>query len=346
MRKSSLLILLFSFTALIIAQQKPVTKPQTTKPVEQTMESSSGKFIGSMFNDLFYVIQEPKAGNLSKTTSGRNADILRRANIGYEYFYSKDVTAMIVYDASANVLQQGFAEIRNLGPMMDLKVGLSQTLSSETVDKIWEYRSLDATVLDKNGMTNEFDMGLTLTGRMNSQGTTYAKLAVYNGSGTAPENDKLKKLALGIGNWFDKSSVLDLYVDYENVGAGRSTITAKAFFGMIASKYTFGVEGFYRMNRKFAGTKDVVPAGGSLFGWMEMMKATRFVLRVDMVDPDLNVSSTGYRELYLNAGVDYAPVANVHLIPNFGYVKELKKGSGTDIADNMTFRLTTSVNIK
>lgn len=343
MKKSSLLFLLFFFALSLSAQQRP-TKKAIVKPTEPaTQEIPSGKIIGMIFNDLSYVLNEPQPGNTSVSRSGNNAFSFRRATLGYAYTYNKDISARIVYDASVNLIKQGFADIKNLAPMMDLKIGLSQTLSSEVVEKIWDYRSLEATVLDKRGLTDEFDMGLTLTGRMNTQGTMYGRLAVYNGNGLAAENDKLKKIALAFGNWFDKSSVLELYVDYENVGNGLSTITGKGFFGMKAQQFTFGVEGFYRMNRKFAGTKDIVPAGASLFGWYEMMSSIRLVTRVDVVDTDLNVSSTGYREIYFNGGIDYAPIPEVRLIPNLVYVKNLKKGTGAEIADYMMLRLTTAI---
>ncbi|MFA5832709.1 MAG: hypothetical protein WDA22_04435 [Bacteroidota bacterium] len=345
MKKSSLVFLLLSFTVLVFAQQKNVIKTQAQKPTEP-QPMSSGKFTGMIFNDFFYIVQEPQTGNVSVGISGRNASVLRRAMLGYEYSYNKDISAKLVYDGTGNVLKQGYAEVKNIGPMMDLKLGLNQTLSSEIVEKIWDYRSLEATVLDKKGMTNEFDMGLTLTGRVNPQGTTYARLAVYNGSGLAIENDKLKKLALVIGNWFDKSSVIELYVDYENVGGGRSTLTGKVFYGMTAMKFTFGGEGFYRMNRKFAGTSDITPVGASLFGWYELMKSLRGVVRVDITDDNLDVSTTGYREVYLNAGVDYSPIPEVRLIPNLAYVKNLKKSTGTEIADDIMVRLTTAVYFK
>ncbi len=169
---------------------------------------------------------------------------------------------------------------------------------------------------------------------------------MYNGSGAAPETDKLKKIAFSAGNWFDRSSVMELYVDYENVGAGKSTITGKLFYGMRTAQFMAGGEAFYRINRKFFGTGDIVPAGLSLFGWFTMNRQTRTIVRLDAVDDNLNVSSTGYRELYAMVGIDYAPVAEVRLIPNVVYVKNLKKGSGTEIADNIMVRLTTSVTFR
>ena len=342
MKKSSMLVLLLSFTIIVFAQQKPVVKTQPVKPSKQPAEAPSGKFVGMIFNDASYILQEPQPLNPSKGMSGKNAFLFRRATIGYEHSFNKNVTAMIAYDASRNFINQGFVDVKNIMPLMDLKIGLMQTLSSEITEKIWDYRSLEASVLNRKSYTNEFDMGMTFTGSINAQGTSYARVAIYNGNGVLAENNKLKKIAFAIGNWFDKSTVMEVYADYENLPAGKSTIDTKVFFGMISAKMAFGAEGFYRMERK--DTTTVSPIGGYLFGWYELMKSLRFVGRVDVVDDDLAVTATGYREIYFNGGFDYMPVADVHLIPNLIYGKNLKKGTGTEIADGIIVRLTTAVN--
>jgi hypothetical protein len=287
MKKSSILFLLFSFIIIVSAQQKPTTKIQPVKSAEQLFVPS-GKIVGALFNDLSYILQEPQPLNLAKGSSGRNAFLNRRATVGYEYFFSKEVTGKIVYDASSNQLQQGFVDVRNVVSSVDLKIGLMQTLSSEVTEKIWDYRSLEATVLDRKKFTDEFDMGLTITGRTDAQGSMYARLAVYNGNGLLPENDKVKKIAFAAGTWFDKSSVMELYADYENLPFGQSTIDMKVFYGMTSSTFAFGAEGFYRMERKMSlSGQDKTPVGGSLFTWFEMMRSLRGVVRVDVLDDDL-----------------------------------------------------------
>jgi hypothetical protein len=345
MKKSSLIVFLLIGIIFSYAQ-KPTVKQTQTKPAAPAEETIPGKFTGMLFNDFYYVIQEPQTAQPNKGTSGRFASAMRRATIGYQYSFSPNVSAKVVYDASANVLKQGYVDVRNVFSQVDLKVGMSQTVASETMDKIWQYRSLEANVLDRKGMTQEFDMGFTVTGRTDAQGTTYGRLAVYNGSGIAAENDKTKKIALALGNWFDKSSMVEVYVDYENFSSGRSAITGKAAYGMTMTTYGFGGEAFYRLNRKFAGTKDVNPVGASFFSWFDLMKALRGVARLDVMDNNMNADANTYREIYLNAGVDYMPVPDVHLMPNLVYVKNLKKGSGVEIVDYMMLRLTTSVYFK
>ncbi len=353
MKKSFLLVLLLSFTMLIVAQQKPPVKPQTTKPVEQT---PSGKFVGQLFGDYFYVLKEkPQLPDSAKSRSGRNAFDVRRAHFGYEHTFNKDFSARITYDAAINSLPEAYVNWENVFSLHSLMIGTMQTSAEKTSEKYFGYRSLGALVLNRKEYSQEFDKGISLKGKFDPQGNIYYSLAVGNGSGTAPELDKIKKFYFTFGMMPDKASVLELYADFENFSAGRSAITAKLLYAMMMQKFSFGAEAFYRLNRKFAGTKDVVPAGASLFGWFEMTKTLRSVARVDVIDEDLNNSgptltnlsrSPSYREVYVNVGVDYLPIAEVRLIPNIIYVKQLKKGTSPEISDFIMARLTTAIYFK
>lgn len=348
MKKSSLIFLLLSVILIVSAQQKPIVKMQPVKIAEKPADAPSGKFIGSLFNDLSYVLQEPQPSNSAKGMDGANAFGFRRASIGYEYSFNKNISTRVEYDANVSVLIQGYVDIKNIAPMMDLKIGLMQTLSSEVIEKIWDYRSLEGNVLERKGLAHEFDQGFTLTGKINPLGTMYGRLAVYNGNGVVAENDKVKKIALAFGNWLDKSSVIEAYVDYENKALGKSIITGKIFYGMSSATMALGVEGFYCLERKMNVTTgaDRNPLGLSIYTWMEMMKSLRGVLRVDAVDNDFADTKTGYQEAYVNVGVDYMPIPEVHLIPNLIYVKNLKKGVTPEKVDRMEIRLTTAVTLK
>lgn len=347
MKKSSLFLSLFLVTVACYGQKAPAkqTKP---KPVPAAAAAqSSGTIFGALHTDLLYVVKEPRTGDSSKQVSGRLATVLNRASLGYRHSFSGDVSAAVLYDGASGTLQQGFVEIRNLAPLLDLRVGMGQTLSSEAPEKMWPaYRALGKPILERSKMNQEFDMGLTLTARTDPQGSSYARLAVYNGSGTAVENNKQKKLAMAVGYWISNASLLEVYVDYENAGNGKKAINAKSFFGMNAPDYGAGAEFFYRIDTKVTAATNKAPVGASLFGWMELMRSLRGVLRTDFVDWDLNQDVNAYREISLNAGLDYLPVPDVHLMPNLVYVKNLTKGTGPDIVDRIELRLTTSVAIK
>jgi hypothetical protein len=263
----------------------------------------------------------------------------------------KFVSASIAYDAAADDLLEGFVSVDNIVPMVGVSMGLMQTPASPTVQKIWGYRSLGPSVLNRFGYVKEYDLGASVSMRMNPQGTAYASIMFGNGAKAAftpagDIDDKDKKVYFNAGNWFDRSNVVELYVDFENVGQGRSAVTGKLMYGLTMRQAALGVEAFYRMNRKFAiNGGDITPAGGSLFTWFSMDVNLKGLLRVDFVDDDMNVSNAGFRTLSVDAGMDYMPYASgVHLIPNIEYVKLMKKGGVVpEPVDYITVRLTAAV---
>ena len=339
-------------TLLVTAQQKPVVKAKQTKASDSTQHSSAGKIFGVIISDLNYLLQEPQAApNQNKGTGGDNSFDIRRLHLGYEHTFSKELSARVIYDPAVDSLQEAYLLWKNVFSMHSLTIGMMHTLAEKTSEKYFEYRSLGQLVMDKKGFSQEFDRGISLTGNFDPQGSVYYSFMVGNGSGMSPELNKVKKFYFTFGLMPDKGSVAELYLDYENFTFGRSAITAKFLYAMMAKTYAFGLDGFYRMNRKFAGTKDIVPAGGSIFSWVEMMSSTRAVARIDVIDDDLNnsgnnVASPSYREVYANVGLDYLPIPEVHLIPNIAYVMQMKKNKGPDIAEYMLARLTVAVYFK
>ncbi|MBW7887365.1 MAG: hypothetical protein H3C35_03265 [Bacteroidetes bacterium] len=348
MKKSSLLIVVFSLLLFSFTFSQTVQKAKTPR---------GGRVIGTIFNHAEYYLNEPTAANPSVATGGRSQFEFTRANIGYEYYFNQNLYTRVMYEAAGNYLQEGYLRINNIFPQNALTFGLMKTEASKMPEKIWEYRALDKMILDRNGFTQGYDKGIELSSTSSS---FYYNLMAGNGSGVFGENNKLKKLYLSFGSWLDKNNVLDFYVDYENVATGKSSLTGKFFYGMTSQTFALGVEAFYRIDKKFAIEKvlrDRTPLGGSVFSWVEFTKGMRGVLRVDFVDDDFNnsnpkvtlpISNASYREasyrhLYLNVGVDFAPIPEVHIIPNIVYDKSMKKGNSPLVKDTQIVRLTAAV---
>lgn len=343
MKKSSSFVLLITLFSFVFAQQRPAQQP---KPAEQPR--SWGKWSGVVFSDLMYVLQEPQPAPLAnKGTAGRNSFDLTRVQLGYEYFFNNEFSTRVLYDPRAGVgIQEANLTWTNVLPMHALSFGMMRTTAEQTAEKVFGYRSLGPMLFNRNAYAPEYDAGLAWYGKFDPQGMMQYSFSIANGSGTFPDNDKIKKFALTFGFAPDRASIIELYVDYENRSLGRSIINTKLMYGMTSKLFSLGVEGFYRMERKFAGTKDIVPAGGSLFSWYEFSKGMRAVVRADVVDNDLNSSNAGYREAFVNVGLDYTPIPEVHFIPNIVYIKQLKKGNSPTIADEMVARLTAAVYFK
>ncbi|MBI2428918.1 MAG: hypothetical protein HYV29_09010 [Ignavibacteriales bacterium] len=356
MKKSSMLFLVVFSVTVLFAQQRPATRPtQTVKPADQTQQPS-GKWFGVVFSDVSYIVQEPKpAPNSSSGTSGRNSFDLTRVQIGYDHTFNKEFSARVVYDPHAAVLHEGNIQWSNIFPMHTFVMGKMQTAAEQTAEKVFGYRSLGPMLFTRKGYAPEFDLGVSLSGKLDPQGMMYYSLGVANGTGSSVDSDKIKKFSFNFGLAPDRASALEVYADYENFSLGRSVINGKMIYGVYSRSFALGVEGFYRMQRKFAGTKDITPAGGSVFTWFELTRGLRSVVRIDGLDQDLNndgpsasnlANPASYREVYVNVGLDYTPISEVHFIPNVVYSKQLEKGSSPVIADYIAARLTAAVYFK
>ena len=343
--RSRLLLLVLVLSTMVSAQQRTVQKSPPVKPAE-TAESSTGKVTLSIFGDMNYVVNEPKLLDPSKGTSGRNDFLLNRAAFGYDHSFSRDAAARIQYDGASNTILQAYAEVRNIQSFLDIKIGRMQTLSTETMEKVWDYRALAPSVLERSGLTHEFDMGLALTGRLNTSGALYMKAAVYNGNGTAPENNKLKKTAIAIGDWLDRSSVVEVYADFENLSGNQNAINAKLSYGMNTTKFSLGAEAYYRLHRFTVTDSSISPVGASLMGAIEVSRGWKLVVRGDYNDQNISEGVNGYRIIYVTGGVDYSPVPEVRLLPNIVYEKHMEKENTPYITDVITARLTMSVSLK
>lgn len=355
MKKSSMVFLMLLSATVLFAQQQTATRPQqTVKPAVQTQQPS-GKWFGVVFSDLSYIVQEPQKLVPAKGTSGRNSFDLTRVQLGYEHTFNKDFSARVVYDPNATQIHEGNIQWTNIFPMHSFTIGKIQTSAEQTAERVFGYRSLGAMLFNRNKYAPEFDMGFSLYGKLDPQGMMYYTFSVTNGTGTGSDPDKIKKYSLNLGLAPDRASALEVYADYENFSFGRSVINAKILYGVFTRSFALGVEGFYRMERKFAGTTDITPAGGSVFTWFELTRGIRSVVRIDGLDQDLNndgpsvsnpTKPASYRDVYVNVGLDYTPVPEVHFIPNVVYIKALEKGSSPKIADYTIARLTAAVYFK
>ena len=172
------------------------------------------------------------------------------------------------------------------------------------------------------------------------------KAAVYNGNGTAPENNKLKKTAIAIGDWLDRSSVVEVYADFENLSGNQNAINAKLSYGMNTTKFSLGAEAYYRLHRFTVTDSSISPVGASLMGAIEVSRGWKLVVRGDYNDQNISEGVNGYRIIYVTGGVDYFPVPEVRLLPNIVYEKHMEKENTPYITDVITARLTMSVSLK
>ncbi len=372
--KKQLITILICFMSLNLFSQKDTTKVEF-KP--------SGKLWGYAFGDFLYK-GHTNSFNMANTQYGGtpkdfNSLEFRRIYLGYDYDISEHFSTqlLLAYEGtslSSDGNRSVYIKIANLrwkniihnGDLVIGAMGPPTFINSEAV---WGYRSLEKTIMDMRKIGSSNDLGISLQGKLNDKGDYGYNFMISNGSGAKPETDRFKKFYANVyAKFMDQKIILDLGVDNEWTQSHpyqKSKITYKAFLGYQTKMFTMGIEAFQQVQKNNTLIySDAVPAtvqdmvnslasGISVFARGPITNKLGYVLRYDYYNPDskFNVNNiyaasyTGmYTESFVLAALDYAPVKNVHLMPNIWYDMYKNRYSTVNAlpekSNDLAFRLT------
>jgi hypothetical protein len=241
--------------------------------------------------------------------------------------------------------------IRDIWKGTDLVLGQISTVGFPmSSEPIWGYRSIEKTAIDIRG-TPSYDLGAALQGKFDPKTGNFGyDLMIGNGTGAKFESDNFKWLYGDIwGKFLDKKLYVNLYVDYNGLspvaGLKHSRSMIKGFVAYTTPKFTVGVESYSNHLKNddqatniSGGVVDVLSVnanGTSIFVRGAIVKdKLNFFARTDFFNPDNKIDNSKYnkyvgntsgyndpstKENFITAGLDFTPVKNVHLMPNFWY---------------------------
>jgi hypothetical protein len=195
---------------------------------------------------------------------------------------------------------------------------------------------------------------------------------VGNGTGSKPENDRFRRFYGDVyAKFLDKRLMVDLYSDYERLnwkeGFHQSRSILKVFVGYTSPIFSLGAEAFVQNNQsgyvalQGLSSADILSGnsrGVSVFAHGQLVKnKLRIFARADQFNPYTGHSKGNIlyralqpnldpnnRELFMTAGLDFTPVANVHLLPNIWYERDTSQDenlTGSSLQDHdLVYRLT------
>ena len=322
-----------------------------------------------MFGDYYYKEHADSSnrgiGEYANMSEGTNAFDIRRAYLGYDYNISeKFSTEFLLSHEGNNTDSKGNRTVFVKGANVrwkkifynsDLVIGQMPTPTwSLLTEKIWGYRSVEKTITDMRRLASSSDLGIALQGKFDSKENFGYNILAANGAGTKLETDRFKKFYGDVWAKFrNKKIILDLYGDYERTQLSpfhKSKTTAKFFFAYQTEKITTGIEAYQQIQENNAVFAEFVPStkidtinsiavGVSLFIRGTILKdKLNFFSRFDMYDPDVKFNYQGSysgsysaynKENFFTTGLDYAPIKNVHIIPNIWYCLYMYRNKST-----------------
>ena len=312
-------------------------------------DQPAGKVHGYLFGDYFYKFGAEKAKAVSSTQYSDSALYksgafqIRRIYLYYDHNLSEKFFAQFLLEANDKAVEYtadktgkptkdgrhtvfvklAYLEWKDIIPQGNLAIGIVPTPTWAISEKLWNYRPIEKTVTDMRGLGGASDMGITLRGKFGSDGMFGYAFMVGNGNGQKPENNKSKKYYGSLSAKPIKGLTLEVYGDNESKLMNSqnkekmSRTTLKGLTVYQAEKFTVGAEIMSQTQKKVTDSTDVKPFGVSLFAWAPIPgtdKLSAFA-RFDTFDPNTEISSD-FKENFLTFGLDYAPIKNVHIMPN------------------------------
>ena len=375
MKKQLIFILLFITTLSAFGQSDTTRAKVEFKP--------SGKLWGYAFGDFLYKGYTNKFGMTNTQYAGTPKDFnsleFRRIYLGYDYDISEHFSSQLILAYEGTSLASDgnrsiyikIANLRwkNIIHNGDLVIGAMAPPTFANSESVWSYRSLEKTIMDMRKIGASNDVGISLQGKLNDKGDYGYNFMISNGSGAKPETDRFKKFYANVyAKFMDQKIILDLGADNEWAQSHpnqKSKTTYKVFLGYQTKTFAVGIEAFQQVQENnsliyndqvpatIQDTVNALASGISVFARGSITKKMGYVLRYDYYNPDSKFSAnniyaasyTGmYTESFVLAGLDFAPIKNVHLMPNIWYdmynnrysdVNNLSKKS-----NDLAFRLT------
>lgn len=275
---------------------------------------------------------------------GSNNDIsgfeLTRAYLGYQFTLTSTLSGKAVLDAAVSsnesfmVNQERKVYLKNAllswkDKGFTVNGGLIGLLQFNLQEKFWGYRYIAPSFQDLYKMGSSADLGIT--GEYKFSPLISADLSLTNGEGYKNMN-KDNKYRYGAGITVNPipSLTLRVYGDIsQQSSADEDQKTLALFAGYTCNYFSLGAEYNYQQNNAWKADKDYY--GCSVYTTVPIHDKWKIFGRYDYIDSkdendDPWSSFTGDMVI---AGIEYKPIKNLRIAPNYKFVKDTDTESFT-----------------
>ncbi len=290
-----------------------------------SQESDDFKPGGKLFGMLF--------ANYHTTFEGgeNNAAFeVTRSFLGFDYLFSEKLSTRIMYDGTTEVINGKTiysAYLRNAFIQYDdgrvlIRGGLIGIEQISVTEKIWGYRFLARPPIDYAGMIQVADLGVMT--KFNAGEKVTFDLALINGRGFKDlASNGTVKFTAGASLMPVENFIIRAYYDLMGP-SGRMQRTASIIAAWTGPDFTAGAE-YMRQNNhlKIDGNNY---SGLSLFTRVRLADRVVLFARYDNIGSVIPEEETEPWNIdrdgsYLFAGIEFSPVRNIRISPNFmGYI--------------------------
>ncbi len=329
-----------------------IAEPLVQAPSHDTPASDPGvKISGYVFGDYYWMADHHDAG-----LKDRNGFWVRRTYLTFDKRHSPDFDWRLRLEMNS---AGDFTSKSKLNPFIkdawlrwqyaenhQTYLGMSPTASTNQVDRIWGYRSVEKSALDLQKWDSTRDLGVALRGTLDSNGKTRYHFMLGNGSGSGSETDSGKKVQLAMSFHPTDAVTAEFYTDYEDrpLQAYRRT-----FQGFLAYQHDRGRLGLQYAHQTRSGSPDLELDLISVWGVLKFTGNGSLFARYDRsFDPNPDGAGIAYLPFdptaeshFFLGGIDFQIGDNLNLMPNVEVIRYAKQEDGTrpttDFVPRMSF---------
>jgi hypothetical protein len=334
-----LLFLTFSFIAN--AQNKKLS------------ENNQEKISGLMFGDYYDIFAQnhDEYKNL-------NGFWFRRIYLTYEKKSSKTLTIRLRLELASSgdfnssseailpLVKDAYLKWR-FSTNHEMLIGISESPTWRTIEKIWGHRFLEKTPLDIQKWGSSRDFGVGVRGNIFTNGKLKYYFMLGNGSGNKSESNKGKKILSSI-TWFPTDKLtFEIYGDWNDNTGHTDWMTAQIFGAYKNSRFTLGAQ--YSVQERLGEITNNTMHILSTFSTYKLNQKWGLVGRIDRnYNPNPKGESISYipfnntaSNTFYILGVDFKPWKDVTFTPNVEIISYDKNNIGitpnTDVYGRITF---------
>lgn len=336
---------------------------------EQAAVQTGAKMSGYIFGDYFYKIGgDPTVSNALNTkgtqfSSNKKDDQafnIRRMYLNFDYIFNEQFAGKVVIENNDKqfnsdsrfgfFLKYAYMEWKEIYPGAKLMIGIIPTSewAGGLAEKGWTYRSVEKTLLDKSGLGTGVDLGVGLYGKFDKEGNYGYTAVVGNGTGTKIEDNKYKKYYLSLNAQPIKGLFAEVHYDFEPADKDLNKTTFKGVLFFQSADFTVGFEAMQRKQITVVDPETkITPFGFSGYAIYKINDNFKVFGRYDQMDFNTEITTSGYKEGFITAGVDFMPIKDIHIIPNIWMTNFSKNvDSAPDKDADLVARLTFFFNFK
>jgi hypothetical protein len=290
------------------------------------------------WSGLFYMDYEYILSASDEEAEGENGFDYRRLYLTADYTLSDEFSGRARLEAasqptsSAPLVKDMYLKWKGvIGAGHDLVFGVQSPPVFTLSEKMWGYRSLEKTIMDRQKVVSSRDMGIKAAGKLTEDGNLTYGLMLGNNNSIRGEDDKYKRV-YGQLAWQSENVAASVGGDFAS-GVDRNAINTNAFAGYRADRFRVGAEGFIQQV-DFDDTDATLDRSGiSVWLVAQVNENVEAIGRVDYSEVD--AGSASVNQVFLIGGVAFRPASKVRLIPNI-YVVDVEGADDPEIAGRVT----------